>query len=73
MTFILPSDFGDGSPDPQLLNARFAAYREYLYSVREELPASAYEFAIADWHHDPGVPSAHTTLGLNGLRSLRND
>jgi hypothetical protein len=55
MTFILPSDFGDGSPDPQLLNARFAAYREYLYSVSEELPASAYEFAIADWHYDPNA------------------
>jgi len=28
------------------------AYREYLQSVKERLPLSAFEFATAAWHYD---------------------
>jgi hypothetical protein len=30
------------------------AYREYLQSVKERLPLSAFEFATAAWHYDYG-------------------
>jgi len=31
---------------------RSKVYREYLRSVKERLPASAFEFATAAWHYD---------------------
>jgi hypothetical protein len=33
-------------------DARFDAYGEYLESIRDRLPASAYAFAAAPWHYD---------------------
>jgi hypothetical protein len=57
MAFILREDFADDAlNDSEVLAARFTAYRAYLIEIRRELPASAYEFAIADWHYDPQVP-----------------
>lgn len=57
MAFLLSEDFSeDAQHDPKVLAARFTAYRNYLLSIREELPASAYKFAIADWHYDPQAP-----------------
>ncbi|HSE25293.1 MAG TPA: hypothetical protein VLB68_26765 [Pyrinomonadaceae bacterium] len=54
MAFILGKDISDEVDDDlELRHARFAAYREYLESIREKLPASTYQFAIADWHYDP--------------------
>jgi hypothetical protein len=38
---------------------RFAAYRQYLQSIREQLPPAAFAFATADWHYnfaDPRCP-----------------
>jgi hypothetical protein len=32
----------------------YGAYFEYLTSIKDQLPASAYEFAMASWHYNPG-------------------
>lgn len=39
--------------DPAGVRAAFDAYYKYLESVRESLPAAAFEFATARWHYDP--------------------
>ena len=31
---------------------RFKVYREYLQSIKDRLPSSAFEFATAAWHYD---------------------
>jgi len=36
--------------------ARFEAYAEYLESIRDRLPESAYAFAAAPWHYDFSDP-----------------
>jgi hypothetical protein len=36
---------------PELLE-RSSVYREYLQSIRDRLPLSAFEFATAAWHYD---------------------
>ncbi len=41
------------------LGPRFAAYRQYLASIRDQLPPAAFAFATADWHYrfsDPRCP-----------------
>ena len=38
--------------NPEAVKTAFADYRVYLESVREKLPAFAYEFAAAPWHYD---------------------
>ena len=54
MTFILTNDFPEElRNDPELINSRFTAYRNYLQSIEGKLPASAYEFAVAEWHYNP--------------------
>jgi hypothetical protein len=54
MAFILSSDFLEESRnDPKLISARFAAYQDYLQSIRQKLPTATYEFAIADSHYNP--------------------
>lgn len=54
MTFILTNDFSEESRnDPELINSRFAAYRNYLQSIEGKLPAPAYEFAVSEWHYNP--------------------
>jgi hypothetical protein len=54
MVFILGKDISEEAQvDCAQVNARFAAYREHLESIREKLPTSAYQFAIAEWHYDP--------------------
>jgi hypothetical protein len=56
MTFILSQDFPEKSHnDPELSKSRFTTYRNYLQSIREKLPTSAYEFAVAEWHYNPGA------------------
>lgn len=57
MAFILSTDVPAGSEDdPAFFNSRVAAYREYLQSLRDKLPSSAYEFAMADSHYAPSSP-----------------
>lgn len=54
MAFILSTDIPEGSEgDSGLLSSRFGDYREYLQSLRDKLPPSAYEFAVAEWHYNP--------------------
>jgi WD40 repeat protein len=38
---------------PKLLE-RSKAYKEYLLSIKDRLPVSAFEFATANWHYDYG-------------------
>jgi hypothetical protein len=53
MAFILGADVSENAKDDfVLLKSRFADYRKYLESVREKLPLSAYEFAVAEWHYN---------------------
>ncbi len=42
--------------DPAAVRAAFDAYYEYLESVRESLPAAAFEFAAARWSLRPRRP-----------------
>lgn len=37
---------------PEAVDRALARYREYLESIRDGLPRSAYEFASAPWHYD---------------------
>ena len=56
MAFFLSNDIDDSRDDHNVFRERFAAYQQYLQSIKEELPASAYEFAVAEWHYDPQAP-----------------
>jgi hypothetical protein len=56
MAFFLSSDLTGNVDGPELLKARFAAYHDYLLSIRAQLPVSAYEFAVAEWHYNPEAP-----------------
>ena len=48
--FILVNDFDEENPrDYPLFQQRCRQYYDYLESVSEKLPASAREFAFADW------------------------
>lgn len=50
MAFVLRKD---GSQDSVVaFTESWRRYREYLASVSDQLPDSAREFALADWHHD---------------------
>src|SRR5712664_461435 len=51
---------------PELLE-RSKAYREYLQSIKERLPLSAFEFATAAWHYDY---SDHRCLHDSWVESL---
>lgn len=52
--FILTKDFDELNPrDLPLLDSRYKEYRKYLDSIREELPKSASNFALADWRLNP--------------------
>lgn len=68
MTFILSNDLPEAAHDDlALLDARFTAYREYLRSIQDKLPVSAYEFAVAEWHYHP---EAHQCLHDAWVESL---
>ena len=50
MAFVLLKDNVDEST--QSFTEAWKNYRAYLDSIADKLPASAREFAIAEWHHD---------------------
>jgi len=50
MAFVFLHDLDSLEPKDQKL--RWNTYSEYLNSLGNRLPASAYSFAIADWHYD---------------------
>ena len=57
MAFFLNNDIDEDSrDDPNVYRERFASYQQYLQSIKQKLPLSAYEFAVAEWHYDPQVP-----------------
>src|ERR1700675_1344310 len=37
---------------PQEVVKAFEQYRNFLLSIKEQMPAAAYEFAAASWHYD---------------------
>ena len=39
--------------DYEVLSAAWGRYRGYMDSMRGQIPKSAYEFAMADWHYNP--------------------
>lgn len=47
MTFIQGKDL-----DYEDFKAKWLEYSEYLKSLKDKIPKSAYEFATADWHYD---------------------
>lgn len=48
MTFILSKDISGDTFDE--LRSAWNAYSNYLETVKDRLPKSAYEFAVAPWH-----------------------
>lgn len=50
MAFVLRKDGSQDSHEAFVESWR--RYREYLASISEHLPASAREFALAEWRHD---------------------
>jgi hypothetical protein len=42
---------GDTGSSPESFRRKWVEYSEYLESVRESLPKSAFEFATASWRH----------------------
>lgn len=49
--FILHRDWGH-IDDLQAVTKAHKEYEDYLKSNKKKFPKSAYEFAIAEWHHD---------------------
>ena len=49
--FILSSDW-DSSNNASAVVEAHAKYNEYLEQNKSSFPASAFEFATAEWHHD---------------------
>ncbi len=49
------------------LDKAFQAYREYILSIRNDLPKDTYEFAIADWHYDPATSQCPHDSWLESL------
>lgn len=50
MTYVLRKDGCQDSTEAFV--ASWRRYREYLSSIYDQLPPSAREFALADWHHN---------------------
>ena len=50
MTYILDLANG-GNMDPRDILALWTRYDEYLASIKDHLPPSAYAFAVAPWHY----------------------
>jgi hypothetical protein len=50
MTYLVNMPSHEGLSE---LRARHKAYQAYLQSVRDRMPAKAFEFASAAWHYDP--------------------
>lgn len=46
---------------------RFEEYYAYLEAIRDLLPPSAYDFAVADWHYDFGDPRCPHDAWLQNL------
>lgn len=57
----------DGPPSPAQLVRRFETYKQYLESIRLQLPHSALQFAIADWHYDSTDPRCPHDAWLESL------
>jgi len=51
MAFILIKDRPENSPEEWEAGSK--AYQNYLESIKDRLPISAYEFATAPWHFNP--------------------
>ena len=64
----IPSD--DESWTFQETLRRYEQYKEYLESIREKLPKSAYEFATASWHYgeDPRNPHDYVIQSFDLLQ-----
>ena len=68
--------------NPQEIAKAFQDYRNFLLSIRERIPASAYEFAAAPWHydhedhrcpHDSWVESVQIREPSSGTRREKRD
>lgn len=44
----------DGESEFEFIRECHENYRNYLVSIKDSAPRSAYEFASAEWHYDPG-------------------
>jgi len=80
MAFVFLHDLDSLEPKDQKL--RWNTYSEYLNSLGDRLPASAYSSAIADWHydhldsrcpHDSWVESITIAEPASGDRSQRRN
>jgi hypothetical protein len=68
MSFLL--DPPSTSRGPKEVVEIFAVYSAYLESIRNALPQSAYEFAIAPWHLSEQGLVLHEVLFKSGSRWL---
>lgn len=50
MSFLLDVLTRHSTPDE--IKKAFSNYNSYLESIRKDLPASAYDFAVASWHYN---------------------
>lgn len=80
MTYLINK--GNDNEDVQAFLGRFNNYFEYLHSIKDQLPASAYMFATSEWHYnheDPKCPHdawlEHITISepsSGGRRQVRS-
>jgi hypothetical protein len=68
MAFFLQSDIGDAATTDHLdaLKKAWDDYARYIESIRDRLPASAFEFATATWRN----PEDHRSLHDSWVESL---
>ncbi len=71
MPYLVNIPPGDESWTFQETLNRYEQYKEYLESIREKLPKSAYEFATANWHYgeDPRNPHDHVVQSFDLLQT----
>jgi hypothetical protein len=65
MTYVLRKDGSQDSTESFV--ASWRRYEEYLASISDQLPQSAREFALAEWHHNYKDPRAPHDAWLESL------
>jgi hypothetical protein len=58
MKFFTGSFYDRNTPYEDL-NGIFKSYKQHVESLRDRMPAKAFEFASADWHYDDAAIGLH--------------
>jgi len=56
---FFPGALHDPKATPEEIKGVFETYYRHIESLRDRMPAKAYEFASAPWHYDDGTIGLH--------------